>query len=186
MPDNRADTPYVFESEVLSPYARLQPGESFTWRYEWTACRIGGDFPVLRCSKAGLVSEPLDCQRDGGRVQLRGRFGVFHLGRLLLEVYDEKGELLEVDILDTNATPTRPVVLNRALKLPSAAHRLVVVLQDEHGVRIGEVAHVVLVWAKACFHRNQGHRPLVFCTSRKRPHPPCVDGVFLIGVATSS
>jgi hypothetical protein len=121
MPDNRADTPYVFESEVLSPYARLQPGESFTWRYEWIACRIGGDFPVLRCNEAGLVSEPLQCQRDGGRVRLQGRFGVFHLGRLVLEVYDEQAELLGVDILDTNATPTRPVSsISRLVDSPCA------------------------------------------------------------------
>ena len=46
MPDDRAKNPYVFESEVLSPYARLQSGESYSWRYGWYACRIGGDFPV--------------------------------------------------------------------------------------------------------------------------------------------
>ena len=67
MANDPEENPYVFESEVLSPVARLQPGESYTWRYQWSACRIGGDFPVVGCSDAGLISQPLTVRRKGVR-----------------------------------------------------------------------------------------------------------------------
>lgn len=140
MPDNRVETPYVFESEVLSPLAGLQPGESYTWRYEWNACRIGGDFPVVGCSQAGLVSQPLSARREGDRVRLRGRFGVFHLGRLVLEAYDARSRKLATDVLDSSATPLTPVVLDRALALPPGARVVAIVLYSAEGERIGQVA----------------------------------------------
>ncbi len=144
MLDNRDENPYVFESEVLSPFARLQPGESFTWRYEWAACRIGGDFPVVDCSAAGLVSEPFSCQRRRDRVRLRGRFGVFHLGRLVLEAYDAKAKLIATEILDADATPLTPIILDDELKLPATTHSIALVLQDTAERRIGEVARYAL------------------------------------------
>ncbi len=65
---------------------------------------------------------------------------MFHLGRLVLEAYDEKADVLATEILDPGATPVKPVVLDRALELPSAARSVAVVLQDAEGRRIGEVA----------------------------------------------
>jgi len=144
MPDDRDENPYVFESEVLSPFTRLQSGESYTWRYEWNACRIGGDYPVVDCSAAGLVSQPLDCRRHGDGVQLSGRFGVFHLGRLILEMYDEKSHLLATEVLSPTATPVLPVVVDLKLSLLTPARTLALVLQDPEGRRIGEVARHAL------------------------------------------
>lgn len=144
MADSRDENPYVFESEVLSPFARLQPGESYTWSYDWYACRIGGDFPVVDCSEAGVVSEPLACRRDGDRVRLRGRFGVFHLGQLVLKTCNAKAGVVATEILDSNVTPLKPVVLDRALELPLAASSVALVLQDREGRLIGEVARHAL------------------------------------------
>jgi hypothetical protein len=144
MADDRDENPYVFESEVLSPFARLQPNESYKWAYDWYACRIGGDFPVVDCSDAGVVSERLTCQQEGERVRLHGRFGVFQLGRLVLEAYDEKGMLLATDILVTAVTPLRPVVLDRTLKPPLATRSAAIVLLSSEGKRIGVVAEVAL------------------------------------------
>jgi len=90
LPSDREENPYVFESELLSPLARLAPGESYKWQYEWTACRIGGDFPVLDCTPAGLVAEPLTCRRDDQGARVTGRFGVFHLGRVVLQAQDAR------------------------------------------------------------------------------------------------
>ena len=77
MPANAAENPYVFESEVLSPFAKLAPGESYTWSYEWSATNIGGDFPIVGCNENGVVAEPLRARRDGKGWRLTGRFGVF-------------------------------------------------------------------------------------------------------------
>ena len=144
MPASRDENPCVFESEVLSPLARLRPDESYTWAYDWYACRIGGDFPVVDCSDAGVVSERLTCQRQRGRVRLRGCFGVFHLGRLVLEACDEKGVLLATDVLVPAATPLEPVVLDRTFEPPRATRGVAIVLLSAEGKRIGEVAGVAL------------------------------------------
>jgi len=139
MADDRDENPYVFESEVLSPFARLQPGESYTWTYDWCACRIGGDFPVVDCSEAGVVSEPLACRPHGPRVRLTGRFGVFHLGRIALKAYNEKAEVVATEILDSNATPLKLVLIDRVLKLPRAARSVTLVLHDTRGKPIAEL-----------------------------------------------
>lgn len=142
MSDDLDENPYVFESEILSPYARLRPGESFTWRYDWYACRIGGDFPVVACCDVGLVSDPLACQRDGSRIRLSGRFGVFYFGRLVLAAYDAKGKTLVTDIVDAHATPLRPIVLYRPLELPATTHGIALILQDADGKKIGEITRI--------------------------------------------
>jgi hypothetical protein len=144
MPDDRAKNPYVFESELLSPFARLEPGESYTWRYDWYACRIGGDFPVVDCSGTGLVSEPLACRRDGDRTRLSGRFGVFHLGRLVLEACDAHARVLAREVLDPAATPLKPIVLDHEIELPVATRSVALILEDTEGQRIGEIATVLL------------------------------------------
>ena len=142
MADDRNENPYVFESEVLSPFARLQPGASYTWSYDWYACRIGGDFPVVDCSEAGVVSEPLACSPDGDRVQLHGRFGVFHPGRLVAVAYDGQASVLATEMLHSAATPLKPLVLDHTLKLPVETRSLTLILQNVAGRKIGEIATV--------------------------------------------
>jgi len=144
MPENPDQNPYVFESEVLSPFARLQPGQSCTWTYQWCACRIGGDDPVLACSEAGVVAEPLTCRREGSRLRLLGRFGVFQPGRLVVEIRSGRAKLLAVETLESNVTPLKSVLLRRTVTPPAGAHKVAVVLQTREGERIGELARAAL------------------------------------------
>jgi hypothetical protein len=144
MPNNHRENPYVFESEILSPFAQLQAGESYSYQYEWSACRIGGDFPVVDCSLAGLVSQPLSCQRRRDRTRLRGRFGVFHLGRLTLEAYDRQDGRLMTETLNPMATPLTPVLFDVDFELPARARSVALVLLDTEGRRIGEVARCIV------------------------------------------
>ena len=109
-------------------------------RYQWSACRIGGDFPVIGCSDAGLISQPLTARRKGDRLRLQGRFGVFHLGRLVLELYDDEARLLATETLLPAATPQKPIVLDQTIDRPAAASSMAVTLQDPLGKRIGEIA----------------------------------------------
>ena len=133
MPKNRAENPYVFESEVLSPFARLQPGEQYTWTYDWYACRIGGDYPVVNCNHTGLVSEPLQCRRDGAEMLLTGRFGVFRPGRLDWEACDATGKVLAGGPLEPGATPLKAVVLKQTINWPESAVRLDLILRTRQG-----------------------------------------------------
>jgi hypothetical protein len=144
MPDDPAENPYVFESELLSPFARLQPGDSYTWSYEWCACRIGGDFPVVDCSDIGVVSEPLASLSQGDRTRVRGRFGVFLAGRLVLEARNAQAAVVATSLLELDVSPARPVVLDEPVTVPAAASSLVLVLFDTEGRHCGEVARHAL------------------------------------------
>ena len=121
MATNAAENPYVFESEVLSPYAELKPGRSYTWHYDWYACQIGGSFPVLNCTDAGVVAEPLRAVRDPAGWRLEGRFGVFARANPRLEWRDARGRLVGVQPLHRAATPLEPLVLDEVVSAPAGA-----------------------------------------------------------------
>lgn len=59
------DTPYYVESEVFSPFARLQPGESHTFHLDWYVTQIGGDFPILDCTDVGVTCQRLVARATG-------------------------------------------------------------------------------------------------------------------------
>ena len=118
---NPAENPYVFESEVLSPFARLAPGESYTWRYEWFATNIGGDFPVIGCNDAGVIAAPLQTSRVADGWRLTGRFGVFAKSTPRIEWRDADGRVLGQSLLRRNATPLEPLALDETLAAPAGA-----------------------------------------------------------------
>ncbi len=143
MPDNRAETPYVFESEILSPFASLQPGETYTWQYEWAACRIGGDFPVLDCTDTGVVCEPFVARFDRGKLLLSGRFGVFHRATAGLVFRDGDGKLLSRSKNLWPVTPSKPFVLPSESKVaspPAGAAAVELVIHDESERELGRLA----------------------------------------------
>jgi hypothetical protein len=121
MPDNTVENPYMLESEILSPFAALKPGQSYSWSYDWYATQIGGDFPVLDCSEIGVTAEPLRAKVEGGKTHLTGRFGVFAPGTLRAEFSDAKGALLAGYDLPLTASPLEAVVIKNTLDAPESA-----------------------------------------------------------------
>ena len=140
MAANPAENPYVFESEVLSPYARLKPGKSHTWRYDWFAANIGGDFPIVDCTSVGVVAEPLRATISSGKVSLKGRFGVFAPGTVRAEFHDAKGRRLQALGLPLPALPLKPLVIDTVVEAPPAAVSVNLVLLDGRGKPAGELA----------------------------------------------
>jgi len=124
-PANSTDNPYVFESEVLSPYAQLAPGESYTYKYQWLSTNIGGDYPVVDCTDAVVVCEPLIASREEDQLRLKGRFGVFAPGSLRLSLYDNKGKKILTRILEEKVSPLKPVLLDLTLDSPAKASEAV-------------------------------------------------------------
>ena len=59
MAANVAENPYVFESEVLSPFAGWSRAKATRWHYDWFATHIGGDYPVVGCNSVGVIAQPL-------------------------------------------------------------------------------------------------------------------------------
>jgi len=144
MPANPAENPYVFESEVLSPFARLQPGETYRWHYDWYACNIGGDFPVVDCTEVGLVAEPLRAETVGAQVRLKGRFGVFAPGYLHADFCDTQGKTIRKINCGQKASPTEPLVLDKIVQAPPQAKSIKLFLADKKGKSLGELAETTL------------------------------------------
>lgn len=139
-PETPAENPYVLESEMISPFAQLKPGQSYTWNYDWYSCRIGGDYPVISCTSAGLVSQDLKVVAKKGTQIVQGRFGVFYEGDLFLEVYGKNGEKISRQLIRPNVSPRREVVLDDCIALPSSAQKICLVLESVQKEKIGNIA----------------------------------------------
>jgi hypothetical protein len=149
MPTNATENPYVFESEVLSPFATLKPGQSYTWRYDWYAANIGGDFPVVDCSAAGVVAEPLAADWLSGQVRLKGRFGVFAPGKVRAEFASAPGRRLQTLDLPLPVSPLKPVVLDIAVAAPTSAASVKLLLIGTDGKAVGELGKAKLLKTEA-------------------------------------
>jgi hypothetical protein len=141
MKEDPRETPYLIECELLSPYAKLQPGESYQWHYEWYAANIGGQYPVVDCNQDGVISKPLTAKVEKDRVKLTGRFGVFQPGQLQVVFLDNKGRL-KSGKTKRAVLPLKAVVLNVEEKLPAQSEQAALLLLNEHGEVIGELARV--------------------------------------------
>lgn len=110
--------PFFLESELLSPFARLEPGDSYTFSYDWYAAAIGGDYPILDCTEVGVVCEPLTAVLKEGGLSVIGRFGVFCRGAVHLLYEDDKGNRLGQAVFEQEISPERPLVLAETLTTP--------------------------------------------------------------------
>jgi hypothetical protein len=140
MTEDPVQNPYVFESELLSPLVKLNPGQSYTWCYDWFACTIGGDYPVINCSDVGVVAEPLVAKGSTRSLQLLGRFGVFVPGRLQAIFFDSKGGRLRTVDLQLPVSPLRAVVLNTATEIFAHADSVSLCVVGASGKQSGELA----------------------------------------------
>jgi len=131
MPSDPAQNPFVFESEILSPLARLAPGESYTWRYEWFATNIGGDFEVEGCNEAGVIVEPLRASRTAAGWRLTGRFGVFARCEPYVEWRDSQLKVLGKSPLRVPATPLEPLLVKETMVAPEGAHVAALIAGNE-------------------------------------------------------
>ena len=112
MSDNPNENAYVFESEVLSPFAKLQPGQEYTYHYEWYAAKIPAEMGVIDCTKAGVICRPLIAKLEGDTLNVTGTFGVFYDGTISISAIDNKGNLIKTLATDIKVSPLKAVVLD--------------------------------------------------------------------------
>lgn len=136
---NPALNPYVFESEILSPLAKLEPGESYAWHYDWYAANIGGDYPVVDCNAAGVTAQPLRASNLYGKVSVKGRFGLFSFGSVVAEFTDENGRIVQTAILKEEASPLIPLVVDTTVAAPDNAVSVRLVMLDKAEKPSGEI-----------------------------------------------
>jgi hypothetical protein len=139
--DDPRQNPYILETEVLSPYAALNPGEEYSFPVYWSPTSVTN--PVRNAVWAGAISEPLTGKLEGGQVSLKGVFGVFGPGGLVAAVYSVMGEELSRVTLQS-VDPREVVRLDKSIPVPAGAFRVSVFVQDAQGENCGYLGNVVL------------------------------------------
>ena len=133
--------PYFLESELLSPFAQLAPGESYTFDCDWYAAAIGGDYPILACTEAGVECEPFTAVVEKDRLRLTGRFGVFCRGNARLAFHDAEGKTLGQATLKRVVSPLEPLILTDTVPFPpDETHIVALIVDDASGKNCGVLA----------------------------------------------
>jgi hypothetical protein len=128
--------PYIFESEIISPYATLQPDEEYHCHFRWFATNAGaGETQIQDCSEAGIILSELQTtvvSKDDKQleIQLTGKFGVFYPGELVLKAQDSEGKTLAEEILQQDVSPLQAVNLQKKpVTIPAAASALKLIIR---------------------------------------------------------
>jgi len=149
--DDPKTNPYVFESEVLSPYADLRPAESCAFHYDWYAAKIGSDAEVSDCSDAGVTCRKLSAEVRSGKLVLEGHYGVFYKGKLQLSLCDKAGKPVKNVLTGQKVSPFEPVIFSRlphlteGVDVPKEADMLAVFICDDKGKTIGRLADAQII-----------------------------------------
>ncbi len=145
MSDDPKENPYLLESEILSPFADLQPGKSFNFRYTWAAAKIPSNCEVISCGDVGAVCKPLAVNIRDGKLNLEGTFGVFYKASCAIVFLNAKNKEIAALPQKISVTPLKTFALSRTIKLgktgvPENAAAVALYLKDKTGRTIGELA----------------------------------------------
>jgi hypothetical protein len=147
MPDRLAENPYVVETEVLSPFAHLKPGESSSCHSDWYVAKIGGNLPVVDCTNVGVTCVPLQASLSRGNLTIRGgHFGVFENGQATLAFVDVDGNEIGRGSARVAVSPKKPLTLEELSKLvegveiPSGVVQLSLIVIDDSAETVGSLA----------------------------------------------
>ena len=152
LPDDPVATPSYLESGVFSPRILLWPGRSTSFEVDWYAARIGGNYPILDCTDAGVTCEPLRAVMRRGRLAVAGRFGVFYHGIVGLQFIDVLGKSLGLVNRGVEVSPAQPLVLSelpqltRDVEVPRDTSKVAVVFFDAYEKVMAELARSQLEW----------------------------------------
>jgi hypothetical protein len=140
--DDPSKTPYFLESEGMSPYAQLEPGEEYSYPIYWSPTRVPNPITSDPTS-AGVASDPLTAKLDGASVTLKGTFGVFTPGTLQADFLSPMGEELgHVTLQDVD--PREVVRLDKTVPCPANAFRVSLTARDREGWNRGTLGNFIL------------------------------------------
>lgn len=141
LPDDPKQTPYFLETEVISPYAKLDPGQQYEFTVHWAPTRLPN--PLMKTVWVGAISKPLSGKVSGNQVTLKGVFGVFVPGTAEVVFYSAQGEELAHQELQA-VDPRKVFRLDKTLTLPADAFRVSVRVVDSEGRNRGFLGNVIL------------------------------------------
>jgi hypothetical protein len=141
-PESVAENPYVAETELISPFAHLQPGETYSFDYDWRSANIGGNYPIVECFSYGCTSEKFAVlPAHGSSIRFAGRFAVFYIGEISLEFLDGAGRVIGKDIRKA-VTPEMAFLPGQAFSevvSPPMATTAILYMSDHTGKKLGEL-----------------------------------------------
>jgi hypothetical protein len=140
--DDPQKTPYFLETEGMSPYAQLEPGEEYSYPIYWSPTRVT-DPIVGDPSSGGIASEPLTGKLNGDTVTLKGTFGVYTPGTLQAEFFSPMNEELGHVTLQV-VDPREVVRLNKTVPCPANAYRVSLSARDRDGENRGFLGNFIL------------------------------------------
>jgi hypothetical protein len=140
-PADPRSIPYYLETEIISPYIPLRPGEEGTFETEWFAARVPR--PIANVTDAGVVSVPFALRPAGTSVLVSGAFGLFFSGEAQISFKSRSGEELQVLPLG-RVSPEEVFRLDRQVALPKGTWRVSLLVRDALGFDRGELGNVVL------------------------------------------
>jgi len=140
--DDPEKTPYFLETEGMSPYARLESGEEYSYPIYWSPTRITNPLSGDPTS-GGIASEALTAKLDGPSVTLKGTFGVFTPGTLQADFFSAMGEELGAVMLQT-VDPREVVRLDKTVPCPAHAFRVSLTARDRDGENRGFLGNFIL------------------------------------------
>lgn len=141
LPADPDKMPFILESEVLSPYVTLDPGEEYAFNVFWSPTSVPN--PVRDAVWAGAVSQPLAAVLDGARAHLAGVFGVFTPGTAQALFFNAVGEELGREALQP-VDPRQVFRLEKTVPVPENAFRASVMIADAEGENLGFLGNVIL------------------------------------------
>ena len=139
------DIPFVLESEIISPYAQLEPGEDYTFSYKWCSARIPRNSHVVSCNDVGVTCRALVAKLKNRTLSLAGTYGVFYEGSIrisLIDAEDRQTTLLEA-VPISPAEPLNMKQISATLeqsKMPPDAVSIAIDLINNNGKTLGRLA----------------------------------------------
>jgi hypothetical protein len=134
--------PYLMESEIVSPFARLAPGEEYHFKLQWHAGRTDGS--ISQVSQVGAVHEHLAIVTSSGKSRATGKFAVFYQGEAIATFYSSSGGTASRISLG-KVSPLQEFVLDQPVSLPPQSYRISITVQDAKGNNLGTLAERILV-----------------------------------------
>ncbi|MGA8103666.1 MAG: DUF4380 domain-containing protein [Candidatus Acidiferrales bacterium] len=139
--DDPKETPFFLESEGMSPYITLDPGQEHVFTIEWAVTDAMS--PIADSRWVGVVSEPFSAVPAAKSVALKGAFGVYRPGSLQVTFFDGHGAVLQQKKLQ-DVDPRTAVRLDQVTDLPAGTYRLSLCVRDAAGENLGFLGNVVL------------------------------------------
>lgn len=128
--------PYI-ETEILSPLVLLEPGQQYTFRVGWQCCITAGT-SIFGINPCGVIETPLLAKIEGGRVLVKGSFGIFQSGTLEIALVHRSGKNGPVHAVGP-VKPSVACLIDESIPFEDELFRVALRLRNTEGKLLGTI-----------------------------------------------